>query len=116
RAPLPTPERDLLKGRFREDFAQAFRGALATLGHRERVLLRLYYQDELTVQQMGTLYSVNASTVSRWIGRARQAIVDGTRTALAARLAMPEAEIDSLLDLAQSLELSLGSFLKASAR
>jgi RNA polymerase sigma-70 factor, ECF subfamily len=116
RTSLPAPERDLLKGRFRDDFSRAFHEALAGLPNRERVLLRLYYQDGLTVQQMGAVYAVNASTISRWLTRARTGIVDGTRKALAARLAMAEPEIDSLLDLAQSLELSLGNFLKASAR
>ncbi len=108
---LAAPERDLLKGRYAADLRAAFAEALAGLEPKERNLLRYYYVEQLGVEELGKLYGVHFSTVSRWLGAARTGIVTRTRTALAARLGPAAPAAESLLDLAQSIELSLGGLL-----
>ncbi len=108
---LAAPERDLLKGRYAADLRAAFAEALGGLEPKERNLLRYYYVDQLGVEELGKLYGVHFSTVSRWLGAARTGIVTRTRAALAARLGPAAPAAESLMDLAQSIELSLGGLL-----
>jgi RNA polymerase sigma-70 factor (ECF subfamily) len=65
------------------------------------------------VEDIGRVYRVHASTVSRWLAKARLDILAATRAHLVARLDASESEIDSLLAHAASVEISLGSVLRS---
>ncbi|HEY6032727.1 MAG TPA: helix-turn-helix domain-containing protein, partial [Kofleriaceae bacterium] len=80
---------------------------------RTRAILRLYYADGHGVEDIGRIYNVHASTVSRWLDKARGDILAQTRADLIERLHTPASQIDSLLGHAASLEISLEGLLRS---
>ena len=114
--PLPgklAPELAHLQARYREPFARALETALQDLDDRDRTLLRLYHAEELPLEQIGALYRVHLSTVSRWLTRARQALADRTLEILRERLEIGASDAESIARLVMSqLDLSLLRLLR----
>ncbi|GMU00024.1 hypothetical protein KH5H1_41430 [Corallococcus caeni] len=107
------PELEHIRHRYRPAFRAAFAEALAGLSPRDRNLLRMGLVQGLGVESLGALHQVHASTVSRWMAKAREALLEDTRQGLARRLALNTSQLDSLLRVLDgSLELSLASLLK----
>ncbi|MBN9686859.1 MULTISPECIES: sigma factor-like helix-turn-helix DNA-binding protein [unclassified Corallococcus] len=107
------PELEHIRHRYRPAFRAAFVEALASLSPRDRNLLRMGLVQGLGVESLGALHQVHASTVSRWMAKAREALLVHTRQGLARRLALNTSQLDSLLRVLDgSLELSLASLLK----
>ncbi|GMU09167.1 sigma-70 family RNA polymerase sigma factor [Corallococcus caeni] len=107
------PELEHIRHRYRPAFRAAFAEALAGLSPRDRNLLRMGLVQGLGVESLGALHQVHASTVSRWMAKAREALLEDTREGLARRLALNTSQLDSLLRVLDgSLELSLASLLK----
>jgi RNA polymerase sigma-70 factor, ECF subfamily len=94
------------------DVRAALRDAIAAQPARTRAVLRLYYADGHGVEDIGRVYRVHASTVSRWLAKARLDILAATRASLVERLAASASEIDSVLGHAASVELNLSSVLR----
>jgi RNA polymerase sigma-70 factor (ECF subfamily) len=111
--PSPAADVAVLAARLGADLRAALREAVAAQPARTRAILRLYYADGNGVEDIGRVYRVHASTVSRWLAKARLDILAQTRAALVTRLAATESEIDSLLAHAASVEISLGSVLRS---
>ncbi|MCY1014587.1 RNA polymerase subunit sigma-70 [Pyxidicoccus sp. MSG2] len=106
------PELALMQERYRPAFRAAFAEALSGLSPRDRNLLRLSLVQNLGVESLGTLHQVHASTISRWLAKARQSLLEDTRAALARRLALTTSQLDSLLRVMDaSLAVSLSSLL-----
>ncbi|MEM6991947.1 MAG: sigma-70 family RNA polymerase sigma factor [Myxococcota bacterium] len=102
------PELDYLKETYREEFREAFLEAAANLPSRERTLLRQTIGRRLTVRQIGRMYQVHHATAARWIADARQTLIDATRNALQARLAVSQRELQSIMGLiASRLDVSV---------
>ena len=102
------PELAMLRDRYQDEVRQAIAGALANLAERPRNVLRQYYIDGLTIDQLAALYRVDRATTARWVVAARSAVLVGTRDFLGSSLGATTAEIDSILRLVRSqLELSL---------
>ncbi|RKG91463.1 hypothetical protein [Corallococcus terminator] len=107
------PELELIRHRSRPAFRAAFAEALAALSPRDRNLLRLGLVQGLGVESLGAMHQVHASTVSRWMAKARDALLESTREGLARRLALNTSQLDSLLRVLDgSLDVSLASLLK----
>jgi RNA polymerase sigma-70 factor (ECF subfamily) len=107
-ATMRDPELELLRGRYAAEVKTAFARSLAALTDRQRNVLRQYYLDELTIDQLAALYQINRATAARWVAGARLAIVTQTRETLAGELGLPTKEIDSIIRLVRSqLSLSL---------
>ncbi|MCY1031238.1 hypothetical protein OV207_07200 [Corallococcus sp. BB11-1] len=107
------PELELIRHRYRPAFRAAFAEALAALSPRDRNLLRLGLVQGLGVESLGALHQVHASTVSRWMAKARDSLLEHTREGLARRLALNTSQLDSLLRVLDgSLEVSIASLLK----
>jgi len=108
----PDPELSLLKRRYAPEFREALEAALAGLPARERALLRLYFAQGLTVEEIGRMEGAHKSTVSRWLARSRAALLEDVRARLQNRLGLGHAEVDSLLQaLGSQLHVSLGQVL-----
>ncbi|MEM6993032.1 MAG: sigma-70 family RNA polymerase sigma factor [Myxococcota bacterium] len=106
--PVTDPELTALKGRFTDNFKDAFEGAFADLSVRERNVLAQFHLDGLTTDQLGALYRVHRVTVSRWLSRARGTLLTGTRASLMRRLDLTPSECDSVIRIVQSqLDLTL---------
>lgn len=107
------PELAMLQQRYRPAFRAAFAEALSSLSARDRNLLRLSLAQGLGVEALGALHQVHASTVSRWLARARSDLLEGTRASLARRLALNTAQLDSVLRVLDGhLEVSFSALLK----
>jgi RNA polymerase sigma-70 factor, ECF subfamily len=105
-------ELDYLKRRYGVEVKAAFQEALRTLSSEQRNLLRLHLVDELTLEEIATMFHVNRSTVLRRIERARGELYELARSALQARLGVSPAEFASLIALVRSrLDLSLAEVL-----
>jgi RNA polymerase sigma-70 factor (ECF subfamily) len=108
----PDPELSLLKRRYAPQFRAALEAALAGLGPKERNLLRLYFAQGLTVEEIGRLEGTHKSTISRWLSRARAGLLEEVRSQLGKSLALGPGELDSLLAAVGSqLHISLGRVL-----
>src|SRR5260370_1220010 len=76
--------------------------ALAALAERERNVLRQYYIDGLTIDQLAALYQVNRATTARWVAGARLSVVAKTREHLVDELGIAAGEADSIIRLVRS--------------
>ncbi len=98
----PDPELDYLKLRHGEDFRAAFRDAAQALSPRDRIVMRLYYVDGLGVEKIGAMYTVHASTVTRWMQASRETMLLETKRLLGERLRLSGGEVESLLGMLRS--------------
>jgi RNA polymerase sigma-70 factor, ECF subfamily len=100
--PGSNAEMDLIKRRYHREFRQAVREAFTSLSQDQRHLLRLHFIDRLSTTEMGPLFQVNQSTISRWIKSARHTVYEGTKSRLKERLRLSSGEFDSLLAAIES--------------
>jgi RNA polymerase sigma-70 factor (ECF subfamily) len=102
------PELELLRSRYRDDVRRALAGALSMLAERQRNVLRQYYIDGLTIDQLAALYRVDRATTARWVVAARSDVLVGTRDFLRSSLGATTDEVESILRLVRSqLEISM---------
>jgi RNA polymerase sigma-70 factor, ECF subfamily len=107
------PELDELKRVYRAQFKLAFHAAFDELSVRERNTLRHEHLDHLDGAQIGAVYGVNKSTVSRWRASARQKLLEGTRAFAERELNLAPREFDSVMRLINSqLDVSLSRILR----
>jgi RNA polymerase sigma-70 factor, ECF subfamily len=115
---LPTdehPEVDYLRMRYKTQFEDAVRDALAALPDRDRLLLRLTAVSGLSHEQIANIYKVNQSTVSRWISRARAEVLEATQRNVCHKLGVQRDEFMSLAGLLVSrIDLSISRVLETS--
>ncbi len=98
----------LLKQRYHDEFRVAFTDAASKLTDRERTLLRYRFLDDLSIDEIGTLYRVHRATVARWIATIRESLFEATRERLMAQLTLTDSEVDSVLRLIDSqLDISI---------
>jgi RNA polymerase sigma-70 factor (ECF subfamily) len=106
------PELSYMKALYRDAFRTAFHAALESLEPREKNLLRQHFVDGLTVDDVGRMYGVHRATAARWIVKARDDLLDRTRTAFAERAGVGARECNSVLRLVQSrLDVTLRRLL-----
>ena len=106
------PEIDYLRTRYKAEFEAAVRVALAGLPDRDRLLLKLTIVSGLSHEQLANIYSVNQSTITRWIARAREQVLEVTEREVCSKLGMPPGEFRSLAGLLVSrLDLSISRVL-----
>lgn len=108
------PELEHVKLRYQADFAAALEHAFRQLRTEQKNLLRMYVTDGLTLGELGSLHDVNASTVSRWLARIRESLLETARAELTARLDLRPSEYESLNKALQSgLHVSVERLLAA---
>jgi RNA polymerase sigma-70 factor, ECF subfamily len=107
------PELLLLKREHAGHFKAAFAEAVGALAGEDRVLLKQHLLDRLSVDQLGALYRLHRATAARRVARARDALLEGTRAALARRLGLRAENLAGVLDLlASRLEVSMERLLR----
>ncbi|MBN1206614.1 MAG: sigma-70 family RNA polymerase sigma factor [Myxococcaceae bacterium] len=108
-----SPELDFVRRSHRVVFTEAFTRALEGLEPRERSVLWLSFVEGLSIDQLGVLYGVHRTTAARWVVRARERLVEGTRAWLSTVHRLDTQDIDELLASLQShLGVSLLSLLR----
>lgn len=106
------PELEYLKTRYAGELNEALHTTLAALSSRTANVLRLHYQEGMTVDAIGTMYRVSGRTVQRWLAEARQTILAETRRLLSERLGLTDSRLDSLIGLVRSrLDISISQYL-----
>ncbi len=109
-------ELECMRARYREAFQEAIREALASLDAQERNLLRYAFVDGLPAERIAPLYRVHRTTLSRWLDKARERVVEAARSALQRRLRLTGSELQSALGLLRSDALvSITRALRAGA-
>lgn len=77
-------------------YRAAFEQAIASLGARQRTLLRQHFLDGVSSEQLGRMYNVHRVTVYRWIAEAKQHVISHVREKLAEVAGTP-SEVESLM-------------------
>lgn len=107
-----TPELRYLADRYRDEVNAAVGEAFGSLQPEERNVLRLHYVDGVGLGELGVLYGVHKSTMSRRVARVRDSIMQAACEGLAERLAAPPTEVAALLELMRSqIEVTLSRVL-----
>lgn len=95
-------ELDYLKRRYAGEFEESLREVFATLPARDRNIVRYYFVEGLSIDAIGVLHGIHRATAARWVKRVTNALMNGARTALTARLHADRSEISSIVRLIQS--------------
>lgn len=127
RAPVPAGDEQLLvampdknddqqlqymKELYRKAFRDAFKNSIAELEDRLANVLRHYYLDEMTLEEIGALYRVHKTTVMRWVNKAHAELEVKTKSRMISHLQLGASEVESVLRLIQSgIQLGLASVL-----
>jgi RNA polymerase sigma-70 factor (ECF subfamily) len=127
RAPMPAGDEQLLvampdrnddqelqymKELYRTAFKDSFKASIAALEDRLGNILRHYYLDEMTLEQIGALYRVHKTTVMRWVNKAHAELETETKQRMVAHLKLQPSEVESVMRLIQSgIQLGLASVL-----
>jgi len=115
---LLPPDLAVVRDKYRAEVEQAIRAAFDALdGARDRNLLRMYYLERIGLDQLGQMFGVHGSTVSRWLTALRASVLEDVRARLAERLGMAGSfsDVDSLIRAVQSeLDLTLSRILRRS--
>lgn len=101
-------ESGMFHARAKQAFATAFKAALGKLTAQERMLLRMKFVDELSVEEIGRAFEVHRTTAMRWIEKIRQDVLDDTRAALKQKFQLGERELDGFMG---QMELSVAERL-----
>lgn len=104
------PELAYMKKTYGEVFHRAFATAVGELSAKDRLLLKQRFKHQIGVVELGTLYAVNAGTISRWVQAARDNLANLTRAAMMRELGVGTVDLDSILRLIHSqLDVSLSA-------
>ena len=112
RALASDPAMSLIKEQYRAQVSAMFGAALAALSPGDRTMLRLCFLDDLGLAEIGRIFHVSKSAVSRRLARCRASLLADVKRRLRAELRLNTAEIDSIMRLlASQLEISLRRLL-----
>jgi RNA polymerase sigma-70 factor (ECF subfamily) len=110
------PELGYIKAHYADSFARAFQQALSRLTDRERSLLRLHNLHGVTLEHLAMVYGVDDSTISRWLARARHALVEETGRHMREAVGISASEFPSLARaLTSQVDVSLNRWLVSAA-
>ena len=103
------------KVHYRKEFKASFQASLGQLTAKQRNMLRYHYVEGLKFDDIGVIYSVNRSTVCRWLAQCREDLLANTRQHLMTRLRIDSRECDSMVRLvASQLDISIHQHLSPS--
>jgi RNA polymerase sigma-70 factor (ECF subfamily) len=98
--PAPAdPELEAMWHACADEYSAVLAEAFAGLSRRDRNLLRQRYFDELNIDALGRMYRVSPETTSLWLKQIEERLASMARTTLMARLALGEAQRESLARL-----------------
>ncbi len=96
------PQLAALQARCAPTLERAISDALAALPAEDRTLLRLYFLDALTIDDLAVLYRAHRATIARRLARMRAAVFERARETAIRALGIGEAEFGSLMGLVMS--------------
>jgi RNA polymerase sigma-70 factor (ECF subfamily) len=106
--PTIGPEKLFMQRQYAPAFEAAFREALAALADGPRELLRRYYVEGLTIDQLAARDGIHRATAARRVDAARKVLLADVRRRASEQLQIPATEMDSLLhSVASRIDVSL---------
>ena len=112
-AAAANPELLLMKGELAKEFEAAVEDALARLGDRERLILRLYLVSGMTLSRIAHSLAISPQSVSRQLEKVRASVLADVRDRLGERLSLPRGELASVVRLVASrLDVSISRVLQ----
>jgi RNA polymerase sigma-70 factor (ECF subfamily) len=96
------PELAYIKHVYRDRFKAAFQASLDALDDRDKTLLRQSVVDGLSIDDLCALHGVHRATVARWLAKAKDTLLDGTRKHFMQNARISKNECESILRLVQS--------------
>jgi RNA polymerase sigma-70 factor (ECF subfamily) len=115
-AALLPPDLAVVRDKYRGEVERAIRAAFDALDNaRDRNLLRLYYLERIGLDQLGQMFGVHGSTVSRWLTALREHVLEDVRARISEALGLAGnyGDVDSLIRAVQSeLDLTLSRILR----
>jgi RNA polymerase sigma-70 factor (ECF subfamily) len=87
---------------YRDRFKAAFQASLDALADRDKTLLRQSVVDGLSIDDLCALHGVHRATVARWLAKAKETLLDGTRKHFMQSARISKNECESILRLVQS--------------
>lgn len=107
------PELEYLKRHYKDEFREAFHGAVRSLAFKDRTMLRHNLVFGLSIDDIGRLHDVHRATAARWVNKARDALLQATRANMRARLGVGGDELESIMRLIESrLDVSVIRYLR----
>lgn len=100
--PPADPETEYLRRLYQAEFQVAFEASVRALSAEDRNVLRAYYAENMTVDQIATAFGIHRATAARRVTRARDGLLAATRKRLQAELKISDRELDSVMRLIQS--------------
>jgi RNA polymerase sigma-70 factor (ECF subfamily) len=108
------PELDAIRREYGAAFKRAIEGALRSLPEESRSLLKRYYFEGMTVEELGRSEGIAVSSVSRRLAKARRLLSKKTRDLLGNKLAGRGEELDSMLRVVRTqLEITRSALATA---
>ena len=108
---------ELFRQRYRGPFEQALRDAMKQLDPHEVTLLQLHFVNGTGLAEIGALYGVHKSTISRQLARARGILLKAVRERMQADMGLRASEVHSVARAVRSnLDVSLTSLLGPAKR
>lgn len=109
--PLPDAEVVALRGAHRAEFTRALSSSFQALPLEQRNLLRQYFLDGLTIDDLAGLLGVHRATAARRVTSAREALVASVKGQLMAELQLGEQSVEEVITLS-NLDESLSQLLR----
>jgi RNA polymerase sigma-70 factor, ECF subfamily len=104
----------LLQSRYAEAIKDSFRAAAESLTERERLVLVLHIEDELTAAEIARRFDVHRAQMTRTIQRATSKLEMAVFTRLTAYYHLsPQAREECISEIVRCKEISLATFLRA---
>ena len=105
---VDNPEEEFAKGAAESDVSEALASAVAALDAEERLILKLYYFDDLKLKDIAATFGYHEATASRKLTRVQHEIRKGVEKALMARHGWSQTEVKRhLSDTATGLGMNL---------
>jgi len=110
---VPNPEQSLANRFAETDLQQALKKAVAELAAEDRLLVRLYYFDNLRLREAGAVLGVHEATASRRLTRIQTDLRKRVSQILTAERGWTKAETErSFAEVAQHLDTDLEGLIK----
>lgn len=93
----PNPELELIRDTYGAELRRALEAAVRDLTTRERNLLRYQVLHRLSIDEISRIYGVHRATAARWLVAARAGLVTAVGRDLRRRLAIGQAQLDSIV-------------------
>lgn len=115
--PIEDPSLAYFRKVYQEEFKQAFQEVFAGLTSKERIMLRQYFLDELTIDQLGSLYGVHRSTTARWLQKTRDHLQKGILRSFQQRHNVSRSGVESIIRMINSrMDISVRQLLTSQVR